>query len=254
MRLGGVIATIIILLALACGPAASESNLLHNPAFTGGSGNSPDNWRSEAWISAPEAFQYRWVAPSVGQPGGLIVNNLRPNDARWMQTMALAPGWYHISVDARAENVPADQTGVNISLLEDGIMSPDLHGTTDWQRLGFYVKIGPHGADVEVALRVGGFSSLNRGTGYFRDASVEPIAEPPAGATPVFDLDSIRKAGTPTPIGQPWTLLASFILLGIVAYLGWRAYGEATIGVVSASPPEIKPEVKGRTKKRRAHG
>jgi hypothetical protein len=129
-------------------------------------------------------------------------------------------------------------------------MSRDLRGTADWQRVGFYLKIGQHGADVEVGLRVGGFSNLNRGTGFFRNASIERIAEPPAGATPVFDLEAIRQASAATPIGQPWTLVATFILLVVVAWIGWRTYGEATIGVVAVTPPETT----GRTKKRRAHG
>jgi len=254
VRFIALILTVIVALATAIAASADESNLLHNPAFNVGSGNSPDNWRTEAWINSPEAVQYRWIPPANGQPGGLEVINRQPDDARWMQTMALGPGWYHISVDARAANVPTDKTGVNISLLEDGIMSPDLRGTTGWQRIGFFLRIGGHGADIEVALRVGGFSNLNRGAGYFRDASVERIDAPPPGAGPVFDLDSIRKAAMPTPIGQLWTLVATFLLLGIIGYLGWRAYGEATIGVASISPPEAKPEVRGRSKKRRAHG
>jgi len=232
-------------------PGAGK-NLILNGKFATGSGNSPDYWRGEAWVNSPEAVTYRWIPPVDDQPAELEVDNLKPNDARWMQSMALQAGWYYISAEVRAENVPPDKTGANISLLEDGVMSRDLRGTTDWQRVGFYVKIGPHGADVEVGLRVGGFSNLNRGTGFFRDARVERIAELPTGAAPVFDLEAIRKAGQPVPIGQPWTLVATFILLAVIAWLGWRAYGEATIGVVAVSPPTS--ETRGRTKKRRAHG
>ncbi len=255
----GIGATLLfaILMVASFAPAAPSpagGDLMLNGSFARGSGNSPNNWRGEAWVNSPAAVEYRWIPPAAGQPGELEVNNLEPNDARWMQSLTLQAGWYHVSAEVRAENVPSDKTGANISLLEDGVMSPDLHGTTDWQRVGFYVRIGRHGADVEVGLRVGGFSNLNRGTGYFRNASIERVAEPPAGATPVFDLEAIRQASATAPIGQPWTLVATFILLGVVAYLGWRAYGEATIGVVLVSPPEIKPETKGRTKKRRAHG
>jgi len=257
MRLRDGIVTLAIVIAACCVAGAQPTanpNLLRNGDFAHGSGNSPDFWRSEAWVSDPAAVEYRWRAPDVN-PGELEVNNLKPNDARWMQSLALAPGWYYIGADVRAENVPADKTGANISMLEDGVMSRDLHGTTDWQRLGFYVKIGGHGADVEVALRVGGFSNLNSGIGYFRNTRVERIDAPPANATPVFDLEAIRKAALPVPIGQPWTLIATFILLGVVAFLGWRAWTEATIGAAAAaSPPEAKPETKGRSKKRRAHG
>jgi hypothetical protein len=231
-------------------PSPASGNLMLNGSFAAGSGNSPDNWRGEAWVNAPAAVEYRWLPPADGREGQLEINNLQPNDARWMQSLALQPGWYYISAEVRAENVPADKTGANISLLEDGVMSRDLHGTTGWERVGFYLKVGKHGADVEVAMRVGGFSNLNRGIGYFRNASIERIAQPPAGATPVFDLEAIRQASATAPIGQPWTLAMTFILLAIIAYLGWRAYGDATIGVAVVSPPETKR----RTKKRRAHG
>jgi dolichyl-phosphate-mannose-protein mannosyltransferase len=254
MRRLGTTALVMVMMAASfalAAPSPTAGNLMLNGNFATGSGNSPDNWRGEAWVNSPAAVEYRWIAPAKGQPGELEVKNLQPNDARWMQSLALQPGWYYISAQVRAENVPTDKTGVNISLLEDGVMSHDLHGTTDWQRVGFYVKIGKHGADVEVGLRVGGFSNLNRGVGFFRNATLEPIAQLPAGATPVFDLDAIRKASAAAPIGQPWTLYATFILLAVVAYLGWRAYGEATIDVVVATPPP--PKVKRRAKKRRAH-
>jgi hypothetical protein len=245
-----MIATLMAASRAHAAPSPGAANLMLNGNFATGAGNSPDNWRSEAWVNSPEAVQYRWLPPANGQPGELEINNLQPDDARWIQSLALPPGWYYISVDARAENVPADKTGVNISLLEDGVTSRDLHGTTGWERLGFYLRIGKHGADVEVGMRVGGFSNLNRGTGFFRNGRIERLAALPAGATPVFDLELIRRASAAAPIGQPWTLVATFLLLAAIAYLGWRAYGEATIGVVVTSPPEIKK----RGKKRRRHG
>lgn len=256
--MGWIGATLMIAVLMAASLAGAQpssnagKNLILNGNFATGSGNSPDNWRGEAWVNSPAAVEYHWIPPVDDQPAELEVENIEPNDARWMQSLALQAGWYYISAEVRAENVPSDKTGANISLLEDGVMSRDLRGTTDWQRVGFYLKIGQHGADVEVGLRVGGFSNLNRGTGFFRDASIERLAELPAGAAPVFDLEAIRKAGLPVPIGQPWTLVATFILLGVVAWLGWRAYGEATIGVVAVTPPA--PETRGRTKKRRTHG
>lgn len=246
-----LIASLIAASHALAGSSPIADKLMLNGNFAIGSGNSPDHWRGEAWVNSPAAVEYRWLPPADDRPGELEVNNLQPNDARWMQSVTLPPGWYYISADVRAENVPSDKTGANISLLEDGVMSRDLHGTTDWQRVGFYLKIGKQGADVEVGLRVGGFSNLNRGTGFFRNASIERIAQVPAGATPVFDLEAIRKASAAAPIGQPWTLVATFILLAVVAYLGWRAYGEATIGLVVVSAPETTQK---RARKRRGDG
>ncbi len=226
-----------------------------NGNFAKGSGTSPDDWRSQAWNNGPDT-QYQWIAPIAGHLGQLEVSSRVANDARWAQSIALTAGWYHIATDVRAVNVPDGKTGANISLLEDGVMSRDLHGLTGWQRVGFYVKVGSHGADVEVALRVGGFSNLNSGTAFFRNARITRV-QAPVGVDPVFDLAAIRKASASAPIGQPWTLAATFILLTIAAYLGWRIYGGAMIEVTPVSPPAnatMRTGGKRRKRKQRFNG
>jgi hypothetical protein len=254
---GLALAIVFAIAPIAVGaPSPGGGNLLLNGNFAKGSGTSPDDWRSQAWNNGPDT-QYQWIAPIAGQPGQLEVSSKVANDARWMQSIALTAGWYHIATDVRAVNVPDGKTGANISLLEDGIMSRDLHGSTGWQRVGFYVKVGSHGADVDVALRVGGFSNLNSGTAFFRNAAITRVDQPPPGAVQVFDLAAIRQASASVPIGQPWTLAAAFILLTIAAYLGWRTYGEATINVTQVSPP-LSPATgtsgKRRKRKRRGNG
>src|SRR5207248_4181229 len=134
-----------------------------------------------------------WLPPHDDEPGEVVVFARRDNDARWVQSLSLGPGWYHISVDARTRGVLPFFTGASVSVLEDGIMSEDLRGDTGWKRIGFYLRIGPHGADVEVALRVGGYMNLTRGEAIFRHPSVVRIARLPPDARPVFDLDAIRK-------------------------------------------------------------
>jgi len=224
-------------------------NLLLNGSFAVGAGNAPDNWRTEAWISTPSATTYKWIPPAGGNPAEVEVQNLQANDSRWAQTVTLQPGWYYLSVEARAEGVGADRTGVSISLLEDGVTSPDLHGTADWRRIGFYLKVGGNGADIEVALRVGGFSSLNTGTGYFRNATIAAVDAPPPNASPTYDLAEIRKAALPTPIGRPWSLVLTFILLSGVALLGWRLYGDPAIA--AAPTPVVSRATRRRAGRRK---
>jgi hypothetical protein len=74
----------------------------------------------------------------------------------------LEPGWYHFTGAVRAEAVPLGTTGANLSLLEDGIISEQINGTTDWREVSFYLKVGESGADIIVACRLGGFAGLNR--------------------------------------------------------------------------------------------
>lgn len=230
---------------------AADANLILNADISKGSGEQPDNWRTEAWVQGPDAFQYHWIHPSKGEPGQLEVDALKPDDARWMQSLTLSPGWYRFSADVRTENVGLQQTGATISIMDGGAMSPDIRGTASWQTAAFYLKVGGSGADVEVALRVGGFGSLNTGRAFFRNVSVEKLAAPPPGATPAYDLTEIRKADQPAPIGHPITLLATFFVLAMVAVYGWRLYGtdEPVPAISKAAPPKTKEKTKARARR-----
>ncbi len=208
---------------------AVSKNLLVNGDFATGSGTQPDDWRTEAWINNPESFAYSWNPPAAGKPGELVVNNLKPNDGRWMQSLTLAPGAYYLSVEIRTENIPADQTGATISIMDDGAMSRDVHGTTAWVKAGFYLTVGGKGSDIDVALRVGGFGSLNSGRAYFRHANVIKLAALPTGAGPVYELAELRKAAAPEPIGSPYSLAAVAVLLAAAAFVGWRLFGAPAI-------------------------
>ncbi len=207
---------------------ASAENLIINGQFIKGAGNSPDHWRTEGWDQKPETTSYQWHHSEAGGPGQLEIDSTQPNDARWMESLSLNAGWYYFSVDARTENL-GTQAGATLSIMEDGISSRELKGTTDWTRIGLYLKVGGMGADIEMALRLGGYSSLNTGRAFFRDATLIRVPAPPPGAEHVFDLDVVRKASQEQPIGRLWTMVALFAMLGWAAVQGWRLYGEATL-------------------------
>jgi hypothetical protein len=203
-----------------------KNQYLLNPKFMTGSGNQPDNWRTQAWVDSPSAAAYRWIPPaSAAGQGVLEVENLQANDSRWLQTITLAAGWYRFSAEIRTENVPRGRLGATISVMDDGIMSRDTRGTTDWTPVEFYLRVGPHGADIDVALRLGGYGSLNTGRALFRNASVVRVAALPPRAYPAFDLEQIRKAMTPAPTGSPISLVATFLALLTIAGWGWHEFG-----------------------------
>jgi hypothetical protein len=229
--------------ASVAGPEApAGANLLSNGDFATGSGRSPDHWRTGGWNESPAVTAYDWLH-SPGSEPELAVNNIQPNDARWLQTMTLDAGWYYVGAEVRTDGVTGNAAGASVSLDEDGINSPDLHGTTDWHRLGLYLKVGAHGADVDVALRLGGFGSLNTGRSFFRNARVVKLDALPANAAPAFDLSAVRRASVAPPIGRPWTLIAVFVLLVIAAAAGWRIYGGDNLppAPVRSEPPPSMP-------------
>lgn len=220
-------------LALCAVPSASQCvaatsakrQFLLNRNFTTGSGNQPDDWRTEAWVEKPGATVYRWIHPGHGHPGELEIDNLQPNDARWIQTLNLGPGWYHFTVDIRTEDVPADRIGATLSVMEGEIMSVDVRHSSGWTLVGLYLLVGKRGADVNVALRLGGYGSLNVGRAFFKNASVVKLSKLPAGAYRVFDLAKIEKATSPAATGSPISLVVTFLGLALIAVWGWYAFG-----------------------------
>lgn len=204
---------------------AQGVNLLNNGDFTRGTAKSCDGWRIDAWILSPTATEFRWILPQHGEPAELEIDTHHDNDARWVQTLPLGPGWYYVSVEARTEKILPFFYGASISVLDDTIMSADLKRTNDWTKLGFYLRIGPKGADVDIALRLGGFMNLNRGKAFFRRARVVKVAGPPPGDTHVFDLEQIRKDEVTGPTGRIWSLVAVFLALALLAAIGWWLFG-----------------------------
>ncbi len=212
VRVGVAISVALALILaprIACAYAA-KANLLNNGDFARGSGTSCDGWRVDAWILSPTATEFTWVAPAGGEPAEVEIDTHHDNDARWVQTVPLGPGWYYVSVEARTDKILPFFIGATISVLEDSIMSANLKRTNDWTKLGFYLRVGPKGGDVDVALRLGGFMNLNRGKAFFRRASVVRVSGPPPGEEHVFDLEEIRKDEVTGPIGRTWSLVAIF--------------------------------------------
>jgi hypothetical protein len=214
----------------------AEPNLLSNGDFSRGSGKAPDHWRTGGWNESPTVTRYDWLHSGGSEPE-LLIDNLQANDARWLQTLALEQGWYYVGAEVRTEQVPPDAVGATVSLDEDGINSPDLRTDSGWRNLGFYLKVGAHGADVDIALRLGGFGSLNTGRAFFRNARVVKLVTLPIDAKPVFDLSAVRRSLVAPPVGRPWTLVATFLLLATLTVVGWSIYGADDL-----APAPMRPQ------------
>jgi dolichyl-phosphate-mannose-protein mannosyltransferase len=239
-------AVFAVLTILACAPRVRAANqLLSNADLSKGSENQPDSWQTQAWVNEPDAVTFNWTHPPGGGPGEAEVNAVKADDARWWQQLELKQGWYYISAEIRTEDVGADKSGATISVMEDGIMSPEVKGNSNWTKVGLYMRVGSKGADVQVALRIGGFGSLNTGRAFFRNASVTQIDAPPPNAQPTYDLEKIRQAAQPVPIGKPYSLVMTYLLLIAIAYGGWRLF--------AIEPPKVnRAEARREAKKKAA--
>jgi hypothetical protein len=244
-RRNSIAATIRVLVLLALGLAGGAAlaradsqddvNVVVNGDLTRGFGNSPDSWRTAAWKL--ESARFTWHHDPNATPE-LEISSTEPNDAYWGQTVHLNAGWYHFTASLRAEGIPLDNVGANLSILEDGIISPQLHGTTDWQTVGFYLKAGDSGADVLLACRLGGFASTNRGKMSCRNIRAVPLSQAPTSASFTYDLDAIRGPAAPASAAAPPSTGAhvnlTLILIGVAALflaglLGGRGLAADTI-------------------------
>jgi hypothetical protein len=221
--------------------ACAQEIILRNSNLILGK-DAPDSWSTEAWQRGADFTTFNWKH-TAGAPGEVEISSLKPNDASWAQKLHLGPGWYHFTASMRTEGVPTGNTGAYISILEDGIVSDFLYGTNNWRELGFYLKVGEAGADVELACRVGGFASLNTGKAACRDFRGVKIDAPPEDATHKYELDLIRGGGIPPPSSgtNNNTLVMVLFFAAIAALAGilvWRksATREARIAELLSDP------------------
>ncbi len=207
-----------MLCIIGTGRAEAQSNLIRNGDLNQGAGDTPAQWRTTAWNNGPAFTTFSWHH-GQGAHAELEVSSAQPNDAFWAQDTRLAPGWYRFSASIRAEGVAEGRTGANLSLAEDGIISQVLHGTTDWQKVEFYLKVGEAGADVTVACRLGGFASLNTGKVFCRDLEATAVTLPPPDAGLRYELDLTRGVTKPGSAPQTTATRSSpvFILLAVGA-------------------------------------
>ena len=141
--------------------ASDSKDLVINGDLTRGTGTMPDAWKSDSWLTGPGISSFAWHRTAHG--GELTIINHQPNDARWVQHLHLAPGWYRFTAEVRATKVGGDHLGASIAVIQGWVSSADLRGNQDWQSLEFYLHVGGAGADVELACRLGGFSNENIG-------------------------------------------------------------------------------------------
>ncbi|HYA34503.1 MAG TPA: hypothetical protein VEF03_02735 [Candidatus Binataceae bacterium] len=212
------VASWAILAMLAPHISLASENLLVNGDFASGAESSPAAWTPESWVSSPDTH-YRWIAPLRDHPGELEIETAgMVNDARWVQTVHLDPGWYHIHAEARSENVGAGPglAGAAIGILEFGTRFDQIKGDSDWTELGFYLNVAEP-ADVRVVLRLGEPWQYNTGRAFFRNAAIERVDGPVAGAQ-IWNLSEARSIWS----GNRLSIVPVFVLLGVAAAIGWR--------------------------------
>jgi Gpi18-like mannosyltransferase/predicted membrane-bound dolichyl-phosphate-mannose-protein mannosyltransferase len=211
------IATLALLLLAGLTPALRAENIVQNGDLTRGSGNTPTEWRIDRWDTGTGVTEFLWQAPSGDTPGQAGIKSQKPNDARFVQDLRVREQtWYHIQGKVRTQDVGQGAIGAYLSLMEGFQNSQDVKGTQpEWQAVELWVKTEKWQDRLTLALRLGGYSSLNTGEAWFSDISAEPVSGPPPNAKNIFQ--PADRGGGIAPLGL-WALI---LLLGLIAGALW---------------------------------
>jgi len=155
--------------------AAEGEELLINPDFSvRAEGVSlPAGWELKAYLKDDA------LASVYEEESGLSVRleTYTENDARVVQRVNVQPDTvYLLSGSIRTEDI-VGELGATLSIDNydiDGTYcySDTLFGTNDWQDCSVYFRTGPEQEQLNVALRIGGYSMEAWGVAYFKDLSL----------------------------------------------------------------------------------
>jgi hypothetical protein len=207
----------------------ASRNTILNGDLVKGNDEAPEFWNTRAYKKEPRATIYRWNHTGDA-PASLEILSTEANDARWEQNVRLAPGWYFFTAELRTEDVGPGGTGGCLSLIDHGVfVSHELRGTTDWQKVGFYLKAAQPNDTADLACRLGGFGALNTGRLFCRQFDLSKIAEPPDDGLPRFDLAAIRSQVAQSPAAND-KIWATFLIGVACAVLVIVLIGQPRLG------------------------
>jgi len=230
--------------------AGDDANVALNGSFEELGGDGPADWTRDVHV-AGEATSRLTVGEGDAHSGSrfVTIESFRPNDAKWTQTVAVKPDTlYKLSCWIRVERAGSAQAvGANVSVLGVVATSPDLRSAGDWRRVELVGRTGADQRQLTVAVRLGGYGSLNVGKADFDDFRLEELAEAPAGArvasfAPEPDSGSRAADGTPSP-GPSHTAYAGWMIAYGLAYAALGAFLLARLRSREAAPAATGPRV-----------
>jgi murein DD-endopeptidase MepM/ murein hydrolase activator NlpD len=153
-----------------------------NGSFEDGSyapdGN-PTSWTRDAFLLPDVTMVWDNTQAVQGSKSVKIVADV-PNDARWVQTVAVQPDTdYRLSGWIKTENVAHTSetvdAGANLSLYGTWDRTSGLFGTSDWTYVTLDFNSGSN-TQVTIAARLGYWGGTTTGTAWFDDLRLEPLS------------------------------------------------------------------------------
>ncbi len=172
---------VFVLTICLCASGLAGENMLVNPEIALLDGAAL-GWTADAWDPARSTLG---VSADGGVDGGscLHIRNDIENDARFCQTVEVEPNsLYRLSCWIKAENIVGGTSGANISVENAFTYSNAVFDTDgEWVLSEMYGKTGPNQTEINVYVRLGGYSAVATGEAWFDDISVEQADEIPEG-------------------------------------------------------------------------
>ncbi len=211
-----VLLTAALLVSMAAGVFAAET---HSPMDH--TTQSAVQWTKYDWnASSGKSDVARFAIEGEKEAVRLHITASTPDDARFVREVAVEPATiYHFASRVRTENVGTKARGAGISV--SGILggSRDITGTSaGWQTVDFFGKTGTEQRRLSVTVGVGGYGSLNSGSAWFEDITVEKATSVPPGVT-VASLEPLAvRASVPPPQSSKMggNVIAAFVCLGAI--------------------------------------
>ena len=164
-----------------------------NATFESLESGRPVAWTQDAYKQGPDVSILS-IESDQAHAGThfLRIQNMQPNDAKWIQRVQVKSDTiYKLSSWVRGSGIGSDKTGANISVLGVGSTSRDFKDTNGkWELVDFYGKTGVNQKEIVVAVRLGGYGSLNTGMADFDDLTLEEVSSVPAGVKVVPSLQT----------------------------------------------------------------
>ncbi len=232
------LALVCLMLMLLPGIARAENLILNGGFEELGDDGLPVYWEHSAWMAGVDYTMYAVSNVSnAGQNAALIVSD-KPNDARFIQTVPVEPNTtYQISCMVRAEGIDPEKSGAGISVQDTFVSSEYAYDTGNgWVKLVLTGTTGEHQSEMSVMARVGGYGSLNTGSAWFDEFSMERVENamldevpvsfatlPPANAEAGHEADSATEGLLPRfgdiafllVLGALFVLLCMLMLMGV---------------------------------------
>jgi hypothetical protein len=235
------VALMVVGILSGCARTPFDQNLITNSDLTEGYGGEPFGWTrgSNRYLEQTQGNgDFGWIHPP-GASGELVLSAHEINVVDWDQTITLAPGTYHLTGEMWMNDADSLRgAGIDFRFGNNtlGLAGFDSSLPSDWKKGVLFFKAGKP-RKVEVDCKLIGRSNKTR-TAYFRHLSlIRMSGSPPAGGT-VIDIDTYgdtsldrkfhaSREAFMQPVGDPWTIIATLLLLSAIAIYGWVLLGVA---------------------------